>query len=103
MGGEGGVDTWVWWLGLEWLNVIADDDDVSLKTLFRTDGICKIKIKYVLRARPKAKRVLVEYEDFLSLSDPTDPTRPGRFSASYIFWTKLPIGKWFSPSESHIQ
>ena len=33
----------------------------------------------------------------------TRPTRPSRFSASYIFWTKLPIGKCFSLSESHIQ
>ena len=53
-----------------------------------------------LRARPKAERVFAEYENFLNLSDPTGP---GRFSASYIFWTKLPIGNWFSPSESHIQ
>ena len=32
---------------------------------------------------------------------PTD--RPWRFSASYIFWTKLPIDKRFSASESHNQ
>ena len=38
----------------------------------------------LLRARPKTERVLAEYEDFLSLSDPTDrpdrpdPTRPDR-------------------------
>ena len=58
-----------------------------------------------LRARPKAERVFAEYENFLKLSDPTDrPTdRPWRFSASYIFWTKLPIDKRFSASESHIQ
>ena len=59
----------------------------------------------LLRARPKAERVFAEYENFLKLSDPTDrPTdRPWRFSASYIFWTKLPIGKRFSATESHIQ
>ena len=62
-------------------------------------------IWHCLRARPKAERVFAEYENFLKLSDPTDrPTdRPWRFSASYIFWTKLPIDKRFSASESHIQ
>ena len=36
-----------------------------------------------------------------STDRPTD--RPWRFSASYIFWTKLPIDKRFSASESHVQ
>ena len=34
------------------------------------------RFKSLLRARPKAERVLAKYEDFLSLSDPTD--RPDR-------------------------
>ena len=33
-------------------------------------------------------------------SRPTRPTRPGRFSASYIFWTRLPADEQFSPSVS---
>ena len=43
--------------------------------------------------------------EFSQVERPTDrPTdRPWRFSASYIFWTKLPIDKWLSASESHIQ
>ena len=43
--------------------------------------------------------------EFSQVERPTDrPTdRPWRFSASYIFWTKLPIDKRFSASESHIQ
>ena len=32
----------------------------------------------LLQARPKAERVFAEYENFLNLSDPTDPTRPDR-------------------------
>ena len=57
--------------------------------------------------RSKAERVFTEYDNFLNFSDPTDrPTRLDMsavsvsldcsLSASYIFWTKLPIGKWFS-------
>ena len=33
----------------------------------------------------------------------TQPTRPTRFSAPYIFWTIPPIGKWFPQFKSHIQ
>ena len=42
--------------------------------------------------------------EFSQLERPDRPTdRPWRFSASYIFWTKLPIDKRFSASENHIQ
>ena len=42
----------------------------------------------------------------LQRPDPTDPTRPDRDAVQRlipIFWTKLPTGKWSSPSGSHIQ
>ena len=39
---------------------------------------------YLLRARPEAERVFVEYEDLLNLYEPADRHEPNRFQ-SYLY------------------
>ena len=93
------------------------DRSVSLCTLdWPTKGVNKIEqsppgfplvlILITSEAEGRASfRWIWEFSQVERPDRPTDrPTdRPWRFSASYIFWTKLPIDKRFSASESHIQ
>ena len=51
------------------IHILSQKFARNAKTILERDVL-------LVRARWKAERVLAEYEDFLSLSDPTRPTRP---------------------------
>ena len=54
------------------------EQDNKLEVYLTSTNLKKINIMEFNERGRKVERVLAEYEDFLSLSDPTDPTRPDR-------------------------